>query len=1121
MWYNLYYKSTSEIKKFALKAFKQKFFKIGSFLLFFAILAGIFSPVFAASGVALGDIQFSVTASAKPGSPNTFHLFGLLDKPASIRTGSNATVISLGSDKTDVVTGLGFGVMRKSDLSSRCKEQDGGWFCNFPLTYKSSGAQFSKLEPLTADVQLSQSDIELLGFTAAASLRDEALVVMPYVNLQNNPSPAVFSSQATLPVFPENIVVGSNTANRDGSFKSIAPSGQVLAEEIKDGDKPSGFYRYFDDEIKWSNSLDKNFIRTYPGDTINFTATLRLTAPQVLHLASKGGSGDTLRFRSGNKDAGILYQLLMGGIVQGQKDKLCPPGPNCTFSISSTDAGYGGSLTSAFNLSVGSDYTFHFSTNKLAFADGQTSPYLIKLDMIPVLKTKGGSLFGASVGDSNDVPYTGVAKTMFLQMYKTQAERDAAVAKNDPIPPEVGTNTSVDGTGAQDNVEIIQSKLVQAINTIIATVIGLIQEILVWIFSYTVGPFIEAMLSIHTYTDKFADVIYPAWQIFRNLGNIFFILIMVAIGLGTVFRVGGWQAKDLLVKLILGAIFINFSLLIAQSILGIADTIQNQFLPNNTGAIRLLADQLIGSKTLTDDLNQLPASAFGTFGETVRLFTLLIVSFAAFVAFVGIAGLLLIRVVFLWLLLMLSPLPYIAMVLPATKKISKRWWNNFIKYAFMTPAAAFMLNLTALIADKQRDVIQRLSEGAVSNADGLIRVAYAAGNTDPALVKVMYAVASNAVLIVFMFMALKVGSAFGAESGHLIEKMDKKTMSAATWLPRKAAEKGQEKFDNTRYSLANKWKPMELKDDDGFLKRQGKKALNFVGANGYQNVLTGGGYSKAKQEARKADLEGKKEKSKANIKDFRAAQAGKPVNSVKRLEASKRAKAVKEVEDQIRDVEEHDSPQKATDALNKLSGGQREHELEAWIGKALKDGNLQDIMNNALNRDPAGRGDPPATIEEYFNKLQTKGVGKEAIQRYAKNINSSQAEKGNLQYVTDTEDYTNTTANEARRELVWKGKTPAEMAKINKAQYKDATGVSKFLVEFASNFDDIDDARRLRGNMKPGNRTEFKTIVNDATLEADLQSKLSAQIRGRNPGMTAGAADIQADAIISNIKRVM
>lgn len=269
-----------------------------------------------------------------------------------------------------------------------------------------------------------------------------------------------------------------------------------------------------------------------------------------------------------------------------------------------------------------------------------------------------------------------------------------------------------------------------------------------------IGSLLESVLSIRTFSDEFANVIYPAWEIFRNLGNIFFILAIVAIGVATVFRISGYQVKDLLVKLILGAILINFSLTIAQAVLGISDTLQQQFLSNQSGAVRAIVNTLFVNNIWYDT----PATQLGDFSETIRIVTQFFVAFAAFFAILAIAILVCVRVVMLWLLLMLSPIPYVAMILPSTRKFSSQWWDKFINWALVTPAVGFMLNLTALMTTKNSSVIQDLT------AKGQLAV------NESWLNNATFALARNVIPLIFLYMTLQVAQSFGKGAGGFVTK---------------------------------------------------------------------------------------------------------------------------------------------------------------------------------------------------------------------------------------------------------------------------------------------------------------------------------------------------------------
>jgi hypothetical protein len=310
--------------------------------------------------------------------------------------------------------------------------------------------------------------------------------------------------------------------------------------------------------------------------------------------------------------------------------------------------------------------------------------------------------------------------------------------------------------------------LLSFLNQIIGIILGFIQELLYGIFYLLIAPLIQAMLSIRTYSDGFAAVIYPGWVVIRNVCNIFFIVGLIAIGLGTLFRVESYQYKHLLVQLILAALLVNFSLVIGQAILGVADTVQSQFLPSNVGVIRSLAKNLM--LAYRSDISIYGGVSFadtGYFANTVKPFFFLILSFGSFMVFLAIGAYLAIRIVMLWILLLISPVAYAAGVLPQTSKYRTEWWTTFLKYAFFTPIMAFFLNMAAVMVDASQTnpILKRI----MSNP------AEIGGNNIAAFV---VSVASNVLLLVFLLVGLKVAeqaSIFGASS---ISSFAKKGMFA-------------------------------------------------------------------------------------------------------------------------------------------------------------------------------------------------------------------------------------------------------------------------------------------------------------------------------------------------------
>lgn len=367
---------------------------------------------------------------------------------------------------------------------------------------------------------------------------------------------------------------------------------------------------------------------------------------------------------------------------------------------------------------------------------------------------------------------TDAYQTVYVVYYNTQAELDAAVQRGDRAGAgnygESTGSTKVDGSG---------NGIVGLINKILAAILGIVQEFIFLVFFYLIAPLIQAMLSVRVYTDEFAAVIYPGWEVVRNLSNIIFIVALIAIAIGTLLRIESYQFRPMLIQLILAALLVNFSLVIAQAILGVADTIQNQFLPNNVEVIRALAKDLMVSYR-SSFLNDSVADT-GYFAVTVKQLFYVALSIGSFLVFLAICVFLVVRIVMLWILLMLSPLAYAAGVLPATAGVRSEWWGTFLKYAFFTPIMAFFLNMTAVISNAQQNnpVLQRILNDSTSLGG------------DSKFAGFVVSVSSNILLLVFLIVALMVAEKAGIYGADAVTKIAKGGMLApfggAKWLGEK------------------------------------------------------------------------------------------------------------------------------------------------------------------------------------------------------------------------------------------------------------------------------------------------------------------------------------------------
>jgi hypothetical protein len=430
----------------------------------------------------------------------------------------------------------------------------------------------------------------------------------------------------------------------------------------------------------------------------------------------------------------------------------------------------------------------------------------------------------------------------YVQLFGTQAQANAATGQptactstnpNTPagcVPGYGGSTSSGTNVGTAPT---LSDRLAQLINGIISNLLAFIQLAIYGIFANLIAPIIVAVLSIHAYQDSFVAVIYSGWETIRNLCDIFFIVALIIIAMATLFRVESYKARHLLVQLIIAALLINFSLVIGQAILALADTVQAQFLPSNLTAINNLAKNLMTTNnsaisawyrdtTVTSTSNAVNTSLFG--GTFASLFWLAM-SMGTFAVFLAIAVFLVIRVIALWLLLMISPVAYAAGVLPSTSHYREEWWKNFLKYAFFTPIMAFFLNMTAIMASNAQT--NKILQAAATSA----------GITDSnSFANLIVTIGSNILLLVFLIASLEVAKQAGIYGAEGINKLAKQGIFApfagAAWGVKHGASFGAEVVHEKYHVQLNPMKWVEGFKESREINRKRREAAGMLGAEG-------------------------------------------------------------------------------------------------------------------------------------------------------------------------------------------------------------------------------------------------------------------------------------------------
>lgn len=240
------------------------------------------------------------------------------------------------------------------------------------------------------------------------------------------------------------------------------------------------------------------------------------------------------------------------------------------------------------------------------------------------------------------------------------------------------------------------------ISGILGAVFGLILSLEAIIIDYIISP---ANFPITN-----APIVKIGWGITRDLANMFFILILLIIAFATVLKIQSYAIKQLWWKVVVAALLINFSLVIAGFVIDFTQVLTQFFLKQITGGggFVTITTTLAKNMQILNFYNPAtPTDVFGgvtQFGASgIAAVVGIILTLVGLVITVFVFGaamiFLIVRILHLWLLLIFAPIVWMLWILPATSGYFSQWWNSFIKWAFFAPIFVFMIYLSLSIFD--------------------------------------------------------------------------------------------------------------------------------------------------------------------------------------------------------------------------------------------------------------------------------------------------------------------------------------------------------------------------------------------------------------------------------------
>ncbi len=327
---------------------------------------------------------------------------------------------------------------------------------------------------------------------------------------------------------------------------------------------------------------------------------------------------------------------------------------------------------------------------------------------------------------------------------------------------------------AQSTINTIINGIIWVYAQVLLFVAGLFIRLTMWALQF----FID-LAAYNGYID--APSVVVGWFMIRDVANMFFIVGLLVIAIGTILGREQYEWKKSLVKLVLAAIFINFSRLILGLAIDASHIVMITFLNAIQGAaggniIQMLQLDKILALSGNDSLVQRGDLREDVFAAAVAGFIFALVSFLTVAAY---TALMLVRMLVLWMLIILSPLAFVLQAIPQTEGYAKEFWDEFTKYIIVGPLMVFFLWLAfATMGSGDINTHVTINKSADANAPQLqlSRAQPAAGISD---ITKWENLSAYFIAVGFLFLGLERVGSIGVRGSSIVSSVSSAGMSAA------------------------------------------------------------------------------------------------------------------------------------------------------------------------------------------------------------------------------------------------------------------------------------------------------------------------------------------------------
>jgi hypothetical protein len=228
-----------------------------------------------------------------------------------------------------------------------------------------------------------------------------------------------------------------------------------------------------------------------------------------------------------------------------------------------------------------------------------------------------------------------------------------------------------------------ESPFAGLLSEILNVIVGWMGKLILALFDVLVGR----LAPYNAFVDS--NAVTTGWVLARDIANMFFILVLLAVAFGTILKIEALNYQKILPKLLVMAVVINFSKTICGLIIDFGQVVMLTF------------------------VNAFSAAAGGNFLNAFGLGQLLNISLQATTDLetindwhvtaaylLAVVMMTVVLIVILWVLTILAPVAFLAGGFPVGKASAaySTWWDNFVGAVIIGPILAFFLWLALLVA---------------------------------------------------------------------------------------------------------------------------------------------------------------------------------------------------------------------------------------------------------------------------------------------------------------------------------------------------------------------------------------------------------------------------------------